>query len=165
MNHPVLSFGPYTQESGAADAKREQFTILAENIDTVIQILEAEPDPSAPAKKKFRHQYVVPVLGGVDENKTRSISFLLYQKGNSLMPERFESSILNSRIIYNELVHTPDEDHEFWALAYMRVVHGGAMRDDLVWRDAMIRKISNRVGSPMHPRYDIPFFPNIPVRV
>jgi hypothetical protein len=93
-------------------------------------------------------------LHTVDVDSALPLNISIFQKSNDVFPQRFESMLLNNRVLSrNGLIHVPGQDDLFWAMLYRRLVHEGALIDDPEWRQIMLDSLNLRIGQIVKPKY------------
>lgn len=125
--------------------------VTKETKPAIVTYLQA----TSASKVRNNADYLVPVSSG---NAAIIMPLKIYEKGNGLYSERFESELLNSRVVKGNMIHAPSRESEVQMTLYNIVVHQGRL--DGPERRILLDHLKDRIGL-VKPKYnDISYFPD-----
>lgn len=124
--------------------QQRQFKILTRDRDSLVRLLELKPRGR---DTKFNPFFDFENLDVRPGDANRHNLFAIYEKGNNFLPEKFETELLTNRILYENCVYVPAQEHELWITIHA-LVTCEAVREVLTAneREVFNKAIAKRIG-------------------
>lgn len=121
----------------------ENWISLPSDAGSVVHLLAENP------------KMIISLLGGSRVSGSRYLihntAFVIRQKGENFLPERFESELLERAVMHQEIVRVPDDRNAPWLFLYRRLYHDGNIVNPTE-KKVLERVLDERVGRPVVPR-------------
>ena len=79
------------------------------------------------------------------------IPFTIREKGRDLLPEVFESLLMERAVMHQDSIRVPDDRNGVWLMLYRRLYHDGAVTNPTE-KKLYERVLDERVGRPVVPK-------------